>query len=170
MTAAEGSARPVQRACDERLMFHPRNGRCSTAGPPPTAATGPEDGVETSSDLRFPHLAWSLYRRRRVRASWRRGLLSSSLILSSSSRSEGAPLHPSKTQPARSPRNERATIKLSLHLFLKKRHHFTFTSSGGREDRPERTGSFGVRVALEGGSDGSPGESSVGFPDSHRGK
>lgn len=70
-------------------------------------------------------------------------------------------------------RNERAIIKLAPFPLPHPPHleyRFTFAPSKEREKRRERTLSFGVCVALEGGSDGSPGESSLGVPGSHRGK
>lgn len=85
--------------------------------------------------------------------------------MSSQSADGGAPLRASKPEPASFLRNETTISKLASIFY-----QFAFISSREREKRRERAGSFELCVALEGGSDGSPGESGVGFPGSHRGK
>lgn len=61
-------------------------------------------------------------------------------------------------------------LQASAGVFSFLGYRLTFTPSKERKKRRERTVSFGGCVALEGESDGSPGESSLGFHGSHRGK
>lgn len=87
---------------------------------------------------------------------------------SSQSAGGGAPLHASKPQTACFLPNGRTITKLAIfkNIYISPPSQ---RAKKGRKRR-ERTVSFGVCVALEGESDGSPSESSLGFPGSHRGK
>lgn len=95
---------------------------------------------------------------------------------SSPSSDSSAPLHASEPQLpfviCGIPCNDNALIQPTLFFVVSL---FTyFTSSAEKEENTRETRSFRVCVcvcvALGGGSDGSPGESSVGSPGSHRGK